>query len=152
MDKDTQEKSTGSEKSSTSALFDELGNLGTKLGDLAQSAWESEQRKELEEDLKDGLASLAETVEEGLQKISENETVRKSLDKTQEVAESVGEKVSESEVAQDVLGGVLSGLQSLAQQVERVVADLQSGNASRSPDADAGMTTSDAKDIPIEKG
>ncbi len=152
MDENRDEKASGSSRSSTTDLLNELGNLGAKLSDLAQSAWESEHRKELEEDLKEGLASLAETVEDGLEKIGENEAVRKSLDKTQEVAESISEKVSKSEVAQDVLSSVLSGLQSLARQVEQVVTDLQNSEAKDASDTDPGSTASDAQEIPIEKG
>jgi len=117
--------STSSEQT-TQNLVEELNRLGSKFAEVVQVAWESEQRKKIEHDLKTGISSLATTLEEGLKKVSESPQTKEFFDKAEDVAETVAERVQKSQFAQDVADGLVKGLRSLTEQVDKLASELQS--------------------------
>ncbi len=60
----------------TGELFEELTILGNRFVEVVQTAWNSDERKRMEADLKKGLNVLAENLEEGFQKVSENQQAK----------------------------------------------------------------------------
>ena len=74
-------------------LMDELGRLGSRFVDLAQAAWASDERKQMEADLRKGLNSVVESLEEGFQRIRESEQTKESLEKAKDVADDITERV-----------------------------------------------------------
>lgn len=132
------------ERGSGQEVLDELGRLGSKLVDVVQAAWTSEERKRIEADLKSGLSAVATSLEEGFEKVRANEQTKELLDKAEDVAESLGEKVSQSKVARDLADGLLKGLRSLSVQIDKVADDLQKKQADEA-------TKESAQDIPVER-
>ncbi len=137
-------------------LFQELTILGSRFVEVVQTAWNSEERKQIQTDLKEGLTSVAASLEEGFQKVVDNEQAKEVIDKADETAESVGDKLRSSEAVNDLGEGLVKGLGLLAAKLEKWTEEMTTTEADVNVDADAptaGSTTdSDAQDIPIDKG
>ena len=58
-DTERQAASAGSAESLTDDLFKELTVLGSRFVEVVQSAWNSEERKQIQDDLKEGISSVA---------------------------------------------------------------------------------------------
>jgi uncharacterized phage infection (PIP) family protein YhgE len=130
-------------------LLDELTQLADKFAAVVKSAWNSEQRKQVEHDVRNGLNTMAASLEDGFRQVaSSNEA--KDL---QVKATEVGEKVTSSKFFADLSSALTTGLRTMSDQLDKVASDLQTKNAQTGgtppPAADAGA--SDAKDIPINK-
>ncbi len=144
--------STSSEQA-TQNLVEELNRLGSKFAEVVQVAWESDQRKKIEHDLRTGISSLATTLEEGLKKVSESPQTKDLFDKAEDVAETVAERVQKSQFAQDVADGLVKGLRTLTEQVDKLASELQSQKQQAAPKSSGETPASDqAQDIPINKG
>ena len=140
----------------TEEILGEINRLGTAIVQAIQTAWASDERKKLEQDLNKGLRTLADTVEEALDKVGKNEQVHEFMDKAEDVAESVGEKVRESKVTGEIKDGLLKGLAALTEQLQKVSKDVAArqpsepqptAQASEAPPAD----DDEGQDIPISK-
>jgi len=136
-------------------LVEELNRLGSKFVEVVQVAWESDQRKKIEQDLKSGLTSLANSLEEGLKKVGESPQTKEFLNKAEDVAETVTERVQKSQLAQDLADGLVKGLRSLTEQIDKVATELQSKNRSTTTTTTPGAGTTanpdQPHDIPITK-
>jgi len=126
-------------------LREELNKLGASFLEVVKVAWQSDQRKQLEIDLKGGLNSVADNLEDGFKKVSESPQTKEFLERAEDVAENVAEKVRQSEVAQELGQGLLRGLRSLSDQIDKLSADLQAKRAAEE------ATTQAAQDIPVKK-
>jgi urease accessory protein UreF len=127
-------------------LREELNRLGGSFMQVLNVAWNSDQRRELERDLKSGLNSLASNLEEGFQRVTESQEAKELIEQAEEVAESVVAKVRQNEVAQELGQGLLRGLQALSTQIEKFSAELQPETAAKqSPPA------AEPQDIPVAK-
>ena len=131
-------------------LLDELTQLADKFANVVKSAWNSEQRKQVENDVRSGLSTMAASLEDGFKQVaSSNEA--KDL---QVKASEVGEKVTSTKFFADMTGALTTGLRSLSDQLDKVASDLQTKNAQSGatpPAASPETGASDAKDIPISK-
>ena len=83
-------------------VLDELGRLGQKLVEVVDTAWNSEQRKRIQEDLRHGFTAVANSLEEGLQELSEREETQEILDKAEDVAEEISYRVRSSEITHEL--------------------------------------------------
>jgi hypothetical protein len=128
-------------------LREELTSLGQSFVEVVRVAWNSEQRRRLEQDLKTGLNSVAANLEDGFKKVSEDPRSKEFVEQAEDVAESVGEKVRKSEVAQEIGAGLLKGLRALGAQLDKLTTELQA------KDVPGGSNPSakPPQDIPISK-
>lgn len=134
----------GTEDDLTDELFQELTVLGARFVEVVQTAWNSDERKRIEADLKIGLSSVAESLEEGFQKVRENEQAQEVLEKADDVAGSVGEKVRSSEAVSELGNSLLRGLNALAAQLEKWTQEMtaeegdtpSAGTQAETPSAD----------------
>lgn len=130
-------------------VLDELTQLADKFAHVVKSAWNSEQRKQVEHDVRSGLSTMAASLEDGFRQVaSSNEA--KDL---QVKASEVGEKVTSTKFFADLTSALTTGLRSLSDQLDKVASDLQAKNAQSGATPPAGPETgaSDPKDIPISK-
>ncbi len=137
----------------TQEVLDELSRLGVKLADVVQTAWESDERKRLEKDVKAGVVSLVNGLEQGLRRVSQNEQAKEVLNKAEDVADTIGERVRSSQTSHDMATGLAKGLRVLAEQLDKLAGELQRKSATTDtttppPTASAAK---DAQDIPIVK-
>ena len=130
-------------------LLDELTQLADKFATVVKSAWNSEQRKQVENDVRSGLSTMAASLEDGFKQVaSSNEA--KDL---QVKATEVGEKVTSSKFFADMTSALTTGLRALSDQLDKVASDLQTKNAQSgtTPPPASDATPADVKDIPISK-
>ena len=130
-------------------LLDELTQLADKFATVVKSAWNSEQRKQVENDVRSGLNTMAASLEDGFKQVATSNEAKDLQTKATEV----GEKVTSTRFFADLTGALTTGLRALSDQLDKVATDLNTKNAQSGvtpPPADAGA--SDAKDIPINKG
>lgn len=130
-------------------LMDELNHLGSKFVEVIDVAWNSDQRRRVEDDLRKGLESLATALEDGIKQLSENKQARELLDSAEEVAESVGTKVRSSKVANDLADTLAHGLHALSEQMDRLARDMKAKGESATPPASEPSET--PQDIPIDR-
>ncbi|HMN28761.1 MAG TPA: hypothetical protein PKE45_11480 [Caldilineaceae bacterium] len=129
-------------------LGEELTRLGQSFVEVVRVAWNSDQRRQLERDLKTGLNSVAAGLEDGFKKVSESPQTKEFVDQAEDVAESVGEKVRKSEVAQEIGAGLLKGLRALSVQLDKLTSELQDKDVAGSGDK---PSPTPPQDIPINK-
>jgi hypothetical protein len=129
-------------------LGEELNRLGQSFVEVVQVAWNSDQRRQLEQDLTKGVNSLAANLEEGLKKVGESQQAKELMTRAEDVAESVAERVRTSEVSKEVGEGLIKGLRSLSVQLEKLTNELRTQRAEQSDAAPSGQPS---QDIPIEK-
>ena len=139
---------------STQELMDELNRLGMKFAEVVQTAWESDERKRLEKDVKAGVVSLVNGLERGLRKVGESEHAKEFLNKAEDVADTLGERIRTSPASHEMAGNLAKGLRILAEQIDKLAEELQRKSASSAPSATPkppSTPTGDSQDIPITK-
>lgn len=129
-------------------LVNELGNLATQVSNLAQAAWRSEQRQQIQAEVKRGLHSVATNLEEGFQRVSQSEQTKQSVNKARDTAESMGERVRESQTGQELADGLLRGLRSISHQLNKLADELEPEK--KEPGSDAAAND-DSQDIPVQR-
>ena len=138
----------------TEELFRELTILGGRFVDVVQTAWNSDERKRIEADLKDGIVTVAESLEDGFAKVRDNEQTKDTLEKADAMAESVGEKVKSNEAVQELGSSLVRGLHALASQLEKwteeMVEKAESSTTEEQPKS-AKDADEDIQDIHIEQ-
>jgi hypothetical protein len=139
---------------STQDLMDELNRLGMKFAEVVQTAWESDERKRLEKDVKDGVVSLVNGLEQGLRCISESEHTKEFLHKAEDVADTFSARIRSSQTGQELAGGLAKGLHLLAEQIDKLAEELQRKAASsttQSTPKPPAAGSDDSQNIPITK-
>jgi len=134
----------------TQEVLDELSRLGVKVAEVVQTAWESDERKRLEKDVKAGVVSLVNGLEEGLRRVGKTEQAKEVLNKAEDVADTIGERIRNSQTSHDMASGLAKGLRILADQIDKLAAELQRKSATTTPYTPPPAST-DAQDIPIQK-
>jgi hypothetical protein len=153
---------TGSEDSQTSSqerakaadgteLIDELTRLGQKFVEVVEVAWNSEQRKKIEADLRTGLISVAGSLEEGFKRVSKSKEAKEAVS----AAEDVAEKVRTSKIGSELSEALTQGLRALSDQMDKLSAELkQKSSTSQSTGQSTGKSAGESKesqDIPIAR-
>jgi hypothetical protein len=104
-----------SEQQPKNDLRDEFRNLGENLKQLFDSAWESEGRQKLQQDLRDGLKEIGVAIEglaEDVRTSDIGENIRKE-------ANEFGERVRSGEVEEKAREGILNALQALNTELQK---------------------------------
>jgi ElaB/YqjD/DUF883 family membrane-anchored ribosome-binding protein len=103
------------ETKSEGDLREEFRNLSQNLKTVLQTAWESEERKKLQQDIQDGLNDVSNALNECISDFHASEigqTVVNSVDE-------FGEKLRSGEVEEKAREGLLSALQKLNTELEK---------------------------------
>jgi uncharacterized phage infection (PIP) family protein YhgE len=149
------EGTQGSEnrRGSGQELLDELNVLGHKFAEVVNTAWNSEERRKIQEDLRTGLSTLAEQLEDGLNRLADSRQAKDLLNKADDVADSLGERVRSSKFSQELAGNLATGLRSLSEQLDKLAREMQSRNKSSGPASGTSSTPADddSQDIPINR-
>ncbi len=83
-------------------LAGELRTLGKNLSDLFQSAWDSEDRKRLQEEIEGGVADLTDTLRSAAKDFTQSETGKQLKEDVRDLGERVRSGEVESKVRQDL--------------------------------------------------
>jgi hypothetical protein len=134
-------------------LLTELTRLGGSFLNVAAAAWNSEQRKQIEKDVKSGLTSLVNNLEEGFKQVSESDQTKDFVNKAEDVVVGVAEKVRQHQVARDLGAGLVKGLRTLSEEIDKLANELQSKNAAQSetPTSPPQASGNQEQEIPINK-
>lgn len=110
-------------------LEEELKNLGRQFAETIQSAWNSEEVKKIETEVRDGMKMFADEVSNIFTEVKESKAGQK-------VGETVNQ-VDSSEVAQTFKKGVAQGLQWLSQELGKISESMASAEGKeKSPPKD----------------
>jgi hypothetical protein len=134
-------------------LLNELNRLGNRLVELVDIAWNSDQRRQIEEDIKKGVYTVATALEDGVRQLSDTKPSREVIDAAEGVADTVSEKLRGSKAAGELASALAAGLHTLNDRMERLVRELESKrSASVSPPGEQPATPDRPQDIPIARG
>jgi ElaB/YqjD/DUF883 family membrane-anchored ribosome-binding protein len=89
----------------------ELQKLGHQLGETLQSAWESEERKRMEKEIREGVQSFVNEVDKVLKDMNASEAASRLKDE----ATTAKSRVDESELGQKARLGIVEGLRWLGE-------------------------------------
>ncbi|MCY3899890.1 MAG: hypothetical protein OXI52_11275 [Caldilineaceae bacterium] len=134
QDQNAEEDAGGFSKSDD--LAEEIQQLVEAMARAARNVWSSDERRQLENDLRRGLGSLLGSLEDALERFGRSEQGQD----LQEQATRVANRVRESELAAELKEGLTVGLRSAADEV-RKFADSFEENQTQSPPS---------QDIPVE--
>jgi hypothetical protein len=99
----------------TGNIRDEFRNLGDNLKQVFQTAWESDERKKLQSDVRDGLNDVSAALNEALNSFQTSEAGKKIV----EGVEDVGEAFRSGEVEAKTREGILNALKKLNEELEK---------------------------------
>ncbi len=140
--------SEASTKQATQELMDELAELAKRLTNLGKSWWNSEQRKQLEQDLRSGAESVVASLESSIKHAASSQEAKE----LQAKAGEVGEKVATSKIVNDLADALKSGLQALSAQLDKAAEELEAKKqAQAAPPTEAKQEDPAPQDIPIDK-
>jgi hypothetical protein len=122
-------------------IIDELTHLGQKFVEVVEVAWNSEQRKKIEEDLRTGLVSVASSLEDSFKHLSETKEAKEVVN----AAEDVAGKVRSSKIASELSSALAQGLRTLSEQMDKLSEELKQKSSS------TASTPKDPQDIPISR-
>jgi hypothetical protein len=97
-------------------IADALRDLGRQFAETVQSAWNSQERKEFEVELREGVRRFGDEVNKVLNEAKESPAARKVKDEATEVRT----KVESGEVTHKVRSGLVQGMHWLSQELERL--------------------------------
>jgi ElaB/YqjD/DUF883 family membrane-anchored ribosome-binding protein len=104
-------------KYSTDDLSSEFQHLGENLKKVFIGAWESEERKNLQKEIGQGLADLGDSLKQTAEEIQESETGQRVVSE----AEDLRDRVRSGEVEEKVRSDLQSLLHKLNEELEKVI-------------------------------
>lgn len=122
-------------KSDTTAILDEFGKLGNKVAAAFHTAWESEERKKGEDEIRKALRMAGDRMDEIAEDVRKSEITK---DIQTQAAKTV-DAVQKSEVTKKAKQGLLSGLKRLNDELSSM---LDKSTAEKA--ADAGHAAAEA--------
>lgn len=108
----------GKVRSAAVDLADEAERLGSTVARSARTAWESEQRKELQDNVVTGLQGIAATIEEQAKKLAENPQAKEFLQKAESTVDDLIDQVAANPKVQETTASVLKALSGAAASLQ----------------------------------
>jgi len=119
-DETTQYEDVVEEKEVAGDLGEEFKRFGQQLGDTVTAAWESEEGRNIRDQIGDALKEMAQQLDSATKKIAAHEETQKL--RTQ--AEQLVDSVRTSEIAEELQEGLLTGLKELNQALDKAIGRL----------------------------
>lgn len=104
------------EDTKSQQIKSEFQLLGENLKQMFVTAWESEERKNFQNELENGLADLGDTLKQTAQDFKESETGQK----VKAEAEDLRDRIESGEVEQKVREDILSVLHKVNAELEKI--------------------------------
>lgn len=132
---DATQRAADSTAKSTKASLDELTQtverLSNQVADSARTAWESEQRKEIQDSVIKGLNSIAAAIEDQVKKLSETDDAKRFATKMEETTDRISEHVRSSSTFQDIADGLVKGFSAAAVSIEKWLGQQEGASSSK---------------------
>lgn len=97
-------------------MVDEFRNLGTQFADTLRSAWYSEERKQFQEEMREGVQTFANEVEKAVKDITSSEHAQKAKAE----AEEFKSQASTGDVAEKTRAGLAHGLRRFSEELSKL--------------------------------
>lgn len=97
-------------------VSDALRDLGRQFAETLQAAWNSQERKEFEQEVQEGVRRFADEVNRVFKEAKESPTTQKVKDEAKEVRV----KVESGEIGRKARSGLVEGLQWMSQELARL--------------------------------
>ena len=114
------------ENHSESNIKDEFRNLGHNLKQAVNSAWESDGRKNLQQEIEAGVTELGSILNQLADDFNSSETGQKMRSDV----EDLGERVRSGEVEENIRSGLLSALKQANTELKKAVDKFGKGGNS----------------------
>jgi hypothetical protein len=101
-------------------LVAELGALGKRFGEALEAAWHSEERVQLQKDIKEGMDRFATEVNKSIKDIRASDTAQRVEEGVQKAASDV----KSGKVADEVRKATVTALRSLSDALERMASSF----------------------------
>ena len=122
------------EKKPDSELMDELESLGTQLVAAVRSLWDSDESRQLRQEIGDGFVQIGQQVDDAIKTAQESEAAQEFKTQVQETVD----KARESDIAGKLQENLVSGLHQLNTELGKLVTSPDSSSeASEAPAAEA---------------
>lgn len=112
----------GAENKQQKSVENEFERLGENLRQAVETAWQSEERKRISQDLQAGIEEFAETLNRTANEFIESPTGQKMRAEVDDFSQ----RVQEGEVADRVESELLSVLDRLNKKLEEVISSMAS--------------------------
>lgn len=131
------------EQKPDSELMDELESLGTQLVAAVRSLWDSDESRQLRQEIGDGFVQLGHQVDDAIKTAQESETAQEFKVQVQETVD----KARESDIAGQLQENLVSGLHQLNTELGKLVTSFDtSDEAPDEPAAEADTDTAGEAD------
>ncbi len=138
---DANDSSTTSTKAALDELTETIERVSGQLADSARTAWDSEQRREVQDSVLRGLTGIAAAIEEQVKKFSETEDAKRFTARMEETTDKIADQVRSSKSFQDVADGLAKGFSAAAISIEKWLRQQEAAAGSKaaaSAQADEG--------------
>jgi uncharacterized protein YPO0396 len=112
------------EEKSDSELVDELESLGRQLVTAVSSLWDSDESRQLRQEIGDGFVQLGQQVDDAIKTAQESETAQEFKVQLQETVD----KARESDIAGKLQENLVSGLHQLNTELGKLVTSLDASD------------------------
>jgi len=112
-----------SSKSHEENLSEEFRNLGRNLIETIRSAWESQERKNLQQELETGLTELASTLKQEVDKFQETPTGQEIKTELQDLQQ----RIRSGETEEIARREILNALRTINTELEKAASRWKSG-------------------------
>jgi hypothetical protein len=107
-------------KKNAGELGEEFKRFGQQLGDTVTAAWESDEGRNIRNQIGDALKEMAQQLESVTKKVASREETQKLRSQAEQLVDSV----RQSEVAEELQEGLLTGLKELNQALDKAIGRL----------------------------
>lgn len=111
-----EEETTYKAQTEESEVVGELRTLGQQFANTLRAAWYSEERRQFEQEMREGVQTFAREVDKAVKDISSSETARKA--KTE--AEEFKTKADASDMADKTRSGLAQGLRRFSEELSKL--------------------------------
>ena len=110
-------------------VADELKDLGRQFADTLRTAWNSQERQRIENEIREGIKSFANELDKAISEAKDSQTAAR----VREEAEQVVNKVESTDVGRRVRSGLVQGLQWLSEELGRLADQFTPPEATDTP-------------------
>lgn len=115
------EETMGGETTTERSIADELAKLGQQLAAAAKTAWESEERRKLQNEITTGVQRFGQEISTAVNKAAESEQAREFKTRATRVAEDV----QKTDVVDEVRKGILVGLEAINRELGKMLERME---------------------------
>ena len=120
------------EQKSSDSLMDELQTLGQQLTMAVKALWESEESRQLRQEIGEGFAELGNQLDTAVKSAQESEAAKQFSDQVK----ATMDQARQSDIAGEVERGLVTGLEQLNQELAKLIGSLQEDRSAPVPPED----------------